>query len=126
MLPGNVTAVCELLPGNVTAVCGLLPGNVMAVCELLPGNVTAVCGLLPGNVTAVCGLLPGNLTACQYQRATQDESTLLVVTYVMAAVCLVCALPLAVVLVQWQVRRIANRRRSPPDPEAQTVLTDSK
>ncbi|KAK7105348.1 beta-secretase 1-like [Littorina saxatilis] len=72
------------------------------------------------------GLFPatGNLTACQYQRAVQDDSTLLIVTYIMAAVCIVCALPLIIVLIQWQLRKFSNRRRLSEDPEAETVLAD--
>ena len=85
-------------------------------------------GSLPSSslLTAVFDFPTGNLTACQYQRAVQDDSVLLVVTYVMAAVCLVCALPLVIVIVQWQLRKLASKRQSLPDPEAETVLTDSR
>ncbi|XP_076438522.1 beta-secretase 1-like [Babylonia areolata] len=67
-----------------------------------------------------------NLTACQYQRAIEDASQLRVVTYIMAAICVVCSLPLLIVLIQWQIRRCAPRPSGPPDPEAETVLTDSR
>jgi hypothetical protein len=67
-----------------------------------------------------------NLTTCHYQRAVSSDSTLVVVTYVMAAVCVVCALPLLIVLIQWQLRKCSAKVRGRHDSEAETVLTDSR
>ncbi|KAK7499890.1 hypothetical protein BaRGS_00008981 [Batillaria attramentaria] len=64
-----------------------------------------------------------NLTACQYMRAVSDDSTLLIVTYVMAGVCVVCSLPLLILLVQWKLRKASEKRRQRHDSEAETGLT---
>lgn len=67
-----------------------------------------------------------NLTECHYQRAVANDSALVIVTYIMAAVCIVCALPLFILLVQWLRRKFTARRLVQHDPEAATVLTDSR
>lgn len=59
-------------------------------------------------------------------RAVEDQSTLLVITYVMVAICVVCAMPLLVLCIQWQLRKASERwKLKNQDSDAQTVLTDS-
>lgn len=60
----------------------------------------------------------GNLTSCQYQRAIEEHSTLLIVTYVMGAICVVCVTPLVILFIQWQMQKCKKGRERIPNNDS--------
>lgn len=60
----------------------------------------------------------GNLTSCQYQRAIEEHSTLLIVTYVMGAICVVCVAPLVILFIQWQMQKCKKGRERIPNNDS--------
>ncbi len=49
-------------------------------------------------------LYPANTTECAYVVPDNDQSSLLIVAYVMAGVCGLCLLPILYLIIQWQWR----------------------
>ena len=47
---------------------------------------------------------------CAYVKPKQDQSTLLIVAYVMAAVCGACVIPLLAMVIQWQWQKCRQKQ----------------
>ncbi|XP_064604914.1 beta-secretase 1-like [Liolophura sinensis] len=53
----------------------------------------------------------GNSTLCAYVKPVRDDTTLTIVAYVMAGVCVLCILPLVLLGIQWQMRKFSACRK---------------
>ena len=64
---------------------------------------------------------------CQYVESESSDAALLTVAYVMAAVCVLCLLPISVLLIQASLKkkRANNTSNTPERASSQTRLSDS-
>ena len=65
-------------------------------------------------------LLAEDLLDCAYKRPEDHESTLLIAAYVMAGICALCVIPLAVLIGQWLYTK-ARRLMTSSQPAAETT-----
>lgn len=59
--------------------------------------------------------------ACAYVKASNNQSTLTLVAYIMAGVCGLCVVPVFVSLIQWQVTKWRQCNKSGPQQPPSTA-----
>ncbi|ESO89560.1 hypothetical protein LOTGIDRAFT_125352 [Lottia gigantea] len=62
-----------------------------------------------------------NLKDCYYIKPASDQSSMLIVAYVMAAICCICVLPLIIMIIQWQYRRSCGNHSNDEEDDGNLI-----
>ena len=103
-------AVIELWPSRDWAVI---------ILKMLTASLKLIWNLPGANELihwSICCCFSANTSHCAYYKPPDNESMLMIVAYVMAAICGVCLLPLLILVLHWQFQHCRRTSRDMEEP----------